>query len=256
MTAAATPRRSIRPGAQRRASGPVDARVADGLARAPKADTLRPMTLSAETLPTRKPRRPQAERSADTQSRLIEAAITCLHKVGYSATTVSMVAHEAGVSRGAMTHQYPAKTDLMLAVVDYVFESDAAYYRGVVETMTPLDFMRRLPTLMWGVLSKPGAIAVTEIMLAARSDRDLANKLNAMQTAIDIRSHAWIVEQIEAAGLKDRADGESVHRLFVAAVRGLALEAVFRRDGADVEGPIAVLTEIIRNIHPALAADD
>ena len=169
---------------------------------------------------------------------------------------MTKVADEAGLSRGAMTHQYPAKTDLMLAVVDAVFEADAAYYRGVVETMTSLDFMRRLPELMWKVLSSPGAIAVTEIMLAARSDADLADKLHVMQTDIDIRSHAWIVRQIEAAGLQDREDGEAVHRLFVAAVRGLAMEAVFRRDGCDVEGPIAVLTEMIRKIHPALSESD
>ena len=227
-----------------------------GMAGGANTDTLRPMTSTDKIPDKRKPRRPQAERSADTQNKLIEAAITCLHKVGYSATTVSMVAQEAGMSRGAMTHQYPAKTDLMLAVVEAVFISDAAYYRGLAETMTPLNFMRQLPTLMWGVLSRPGAIAVTEIMLAARSDDDLADKLHAMQTEIDIRSHAWIVEQIEAAGLKDHADGEAVHRLFVAAVRGLAIEAVFRRDRVDVEGPIRVLTEVIRTIHPSLVAED
>ena len=37
-------------------------------------------------------RRPQAQRSAETQAKLIAAAIACLHRVGYSATTVTMVA--------------------------------------------------------------------------------------------------------------------------------------------------------------------
>ncbi len=39
-------------------------------------------------LASRPARRPQAERSAETRARLIAAAIACLHRLGYGATTV------------------------------------------------------------------------------------------------------------------------------------------------------------------------
>jgi AcrR family transcriptional regulator len=198
-------------------------------------------------------RRPHAERSASTQGRLIKAAINCLARVGYSQTTVSMVAQEAAVSRGAMTHQYAAKTDLMLAVVAAVFESDAEHHARTVAAMTPQQWISKLPATMWDLLSRPSAIAVMEIMLASRSDRELADKLRAMQAAIDVRSHQWIVDRLTSAGIKDRPDGEAIHRLFVAAVRGLAMEALFRRDSADVEKSVAVLGEILRLLYPAAA---
>src|SRR5277367_6449994 len=92
---------------------------------------LGPATLS------RRPRQSQAERSAGTRARLIEGAIACLHRLGYAATTVSIVAQQAGVSRGAMTHQFPAKTDLMLAVVRAVFDRDSADYQRSAEGLTP-----------------------------------------------------------------------------------------------------------------------
>jgi len=91
-------------------------------------------------------------------------------------------------------------------------------------------------------------------MLASRSDPDLADKLRVMQSAIDIRAHQWIVERLADAGIRDRPNGEAIHRLFVAAVRGLSLEALFRRDRVGVEKSVAVLSEVLRLLYPALDA--
>lgn len=197
-------------------------------------------------------RRPQAERSAQTRARLIAAAISCLHRLGYGATTVTVVAEEAGVSRGAMTHQFPAKTDLMLAVVRAVFRLDTDHYQRSVEEMSPVEWMRSLPWITWNAVSQPSGIAVMEIMLASRSDPELAERLREMQTRIDTEAHAWIVERHRAAGLEDRPDGEAVHRVFVAALRGLALEALYMRNRAEVEKSIEVLAEMVRHLYPAL----
>lgn len=213
--------------------------------------------LSGMNIPTipspRRQRRPQAERSADTRAKLIEAAITCIHRLGYGATTVTTVAKEASLSRGAMTHQFPAKTDLMLAVVSAVFEQDSEHYTRSVAAMSPLEWIRALPATMWEVISRPSAIAVMEIMLASRSDSNLAEKLRVIQQQIDIEAHAWVLERLQAARIDDRPDGEAVHRVFVAAIRGLALEAVFLQNRAEVEKSIAVLAETLRHLYPALA---
>ena len=205
------------------------------------------------TAAAKKLRRPQAVRSADTQNRLIDGAITCLARVGYSATTVTLVADQAKVSRGAMTHQYPAKNDLMVAVVQAVYEMDGEHYRRTVEARSPVQWIKDLPAIMWEVIGKPSGIAVMEIMLASRSDRKLADQLRSLQHDIDVDAHHWIVERIESAGLKDRQDGEAVHRLFVAAVRGLVLEGMFRRDRAGAERSIAVLAEVLGLLYPGLA---
>ena len=206
-------------------------------------------------LASRPARRPQAERSAETRARLIAAAIACLHRLGYGATTVTVVAEEAGVSRGAMTHQFPAKTDLMLAVVRAVFRLDSDQYQASAGEMSPVDWMRALPQTIWNVVSQPSGIAVMEIMLASRSDPDLAQRLRKMQTRIDTAAHAWIVERHRAAGLEERPDGEAVHRVFVAAVRGLALEALYMCNRDEVEKSIEVLAELLHHLYPALDAE-
>jgi AcrR family transcriptional regulator len=195
-------------------------------------------------------RRPQAERSAETQSRLIEAAIACLHRVGYGVTTVGMVADEAGVSRGALTHQFPSKTELMLAVVRHVFEQEAAFYAKALDAKPAAEALTYLPEIMWEVLSRPSAIAVTEIMLSTRSDPVLSDKLRLMQAEIDLVARDRITRRIAAAGLTDRPDGAAIHRLFVAAVRGLAIEAVSTGDRQRADESVRVLTEVLGLLYP------
>lgn len=216
----------------------------------------RPVRVRRMTEPTsntpRSQRRPQAERSADTRAKLIQAAIVCLDRVGYSATTITTVAEEAGVSRGAMTHQFPAKTDLMLAVVEFVFEEDGKLYDGTARTMDPVPWLRMLPETMWDVMSRPAGIAVMEIMLASRSDPSLGEPLRALQMRIDRQAHRWSNERIRAAGLEPHPDSEAIHELYVAAVRGLALEATFMNNADGVHRSLKVLSDNMLRLYPAL----
>jgi AcrR family transcriptional regulator len=200
------------------------------------------------------PRRAQADRIAQMQGRLIKAAIKCLHKVGYSQTTVSLVTQTAGVSRGALTHHYASKVELMVAVVEWVFEDDVRLYRKAAEARSFRAAFDDLSRTMWSILSRPAAIAVTEIMLAARSDPALAKSLRAKQMEIDKQARAKVRHSFEGAGMAMRPDGAAVHRVIVAAVRGLALEAMFMGP-SDVEEPLRLLTQMHASLYPDLPQD-
>src|ERR1700737_3451506 len=65
---------------------------------------------------------PQQDRSRVTRARLLEAAITCLAELGWTASTVAVVAERAGVSRGAAQHHFPARENLFTAAVEYMAE--------------------------------------------------------------------------------------------------------------------------------------
>ena len=68
-------------------------------------------------------REPKQDRSRATRQRLLEATIECLAELGWSATTVSVVAERAGVSRGAAQHHFPTREDLFLAALEFMFDS-------------------------------------------------------------------------------------------------------------------------------------
>src|SRR3954464_14886517 len=65
----------------------------------------------------------QADRSARTRSALLEAAARGLSRYGYGHLRLEEVAREAGYTRGALYHQFKDKTDLALAVIDWVNEN-------------------------------------------------------------------------------------------------------------------------------------
>jgi len=62
----------------------------------------------------------QAERSAATQTALVGAARRLWGERGYAAVSTPEIATAAGVTRGAMYHQYADKTQLFLAVIEAV----------------------------------------------------------------------------------------------------------------------------------------
>lgn len=60
-------------------------------------------------------RRSNAERSAETQERILEATLECLSEKGYAATSTNEVVRRAGVSRGALVHHFSSKSELVAA---------------------------------------------------------------------------------------------------------------------------------------------
>ncbi len=189
-----------------------------------------------------KPRRTQAERSDETRARVLEAAIRCLHQQGYPATTTLLVAQEAGVSRGAMLHQFPTKVDLMLFVVRAVYDREVAEY---VERMRGVRGMRAkllaLPEIAWEVLSRPSGVAVLEILQGSRSDRELAERLLPLQTRIENESFAW-AERDDP--LFDGPAPRPLLRLMVWTVRGLSVAQTL--DGtAELDRAVRLLRDMV-----------
>ena len=69
--------------------------------------------------PRPKPEMSVKERqAAAARATLVEATISCLDKFGYAATSINRIQEAAGVSRGALTHHFPNKEDLMVATLD------------------------------------------------------------------------------------------------------------------------------------------
>lgn len=186
--------------------------------------------------------RTHEERSAATQEKLIEAAIHCLHRYGYAATTTTLVAEEAGLSRGAMLHQFGTKVDLMLAVARYVVEKQNAFFREALRSY-PRGKARfiGLTDVTWQALSQPSAMALLEIMMASRSDPDLAERYPsvAAELAASQREGAW--ETAKQAGITDRAAVDAMAQLNRAAMQGLSILLMFTPDPKSLQPALDML---------------
>lgn len=187
-------------------------------------------------------RRSQAERSAGTRQLLLDAAIATLHEQGYAATTTILVAEKAGVSRGAMLHQFRTKADLMTYVVEAVFEEELDRYdEKLGEIADPQKKLLAYPQIVWEVLSRPSGVAVLEILQGSRSDAELAQKLAPVQDRIE---H----EALERGGVAFKAGERSavaLMRLIVWAVRGLSVAQVLAPEPASVVDSVKLLRKLL-----------
>lgn len=64
----------------------------------------------------------QAERSAATRARLLQVGQALFARDGYEATSTDALLREAGISKGALYHQYASKRELFEAVFETVAE--------------------------------------------------------------------------------------------------------------------------------------
>jgi len=72
--------------------------------------------MAATSLPSRRIGRPPATDSAVTRQRIIDRARVSFAENGFDATTNRSLAHDVGVTAGALYHYFGSKLDLYLAV--------------------------------------------------------------------------------------------------------------------------------------------
>jgi AcrR family transcriptional regulator len=78
-------------------------------------------------------RRTQQERTADTTLKLLNATIDLLHDRGLYRMSTSDIAEAAGVSRGALTHHFNSKEEIIAAAVSHQLNNATAQLHAMAE---------------------------------------------------------------------------------------------------------------------------
>jgi len=185
---------------------------------------------------TKRPRRTNEQRSAETRGKLIETAIELLYRSGYPATTTIMVAKQAKVSRGAMLHQFRTRVDLLAAVAEYVVAQHQNYRREQLASAgTGLQRFVAAGEIAWQLHCQPSAIALLEITMATRSDPALRRRLAPIIKDVQALRR-WAAPMV-AADLRsdDTVLIQDLIHLHQMAYRGLAIELMFTEDAAEIE---------------------
>lgn len=197
-------------------------------------------------------RRTQDERSAQMRKRLHDATIALLMDVGYANMTTAGIAKRAGVSRGAQTHHYPEKIDLIVAATDdmfHGFSSDLAHLAARLRRgeLTLDQFLEKVWKQM---LQGNWFYSSLEIIVAARGDEELRKRLQPLILDLHSRFEEIWSETFEPC---EGSDVDPVVMVNVAMnmFRGMAVQAVLRPDKTYFNSMLDVLGELIRdNIRP------
>jgi AcrR family transcriptional regulator len=204
-----------------------------------------------ETPKPRVPRGPNAERRAATRAKIMDAAVRCLAEFGYAATSTPLVAKMAKVSRGSLLHQFPTKVDLILAVATHAARAQGAAIREQLETKAPgRERFLHGADAIWAALRRPTSVALMEVMIAARSDPELAERYPGFAGEMEKSMHAARRRMAAGLGAEDRAEEVDVmSHLTLVALRGLAMETLFvGRPTQDAEKVVELLRTMRRGL--------
>lgn len=141
-------------------------------------------------------RQPQQDRSRATRARLLEAAITCLAELGWSASTVAVVAAHAGVSRGAAQHHFPTREALFTAALEHVTRERGEQLRRQSRARPDRD-TRAIVELVFDLFSGTFFRAALMLWVAAASDGGLREQVVPLEARIGREVHRMVVDLLD-----------------------------------------------------------
>jgi AcrR family transcriptional regulator len=200
-----------------------------------------------KTKRTPPPRRSNPERTAEMRARLIQATIDILFENSYAAATTIEVAKRAKVSRGAMLHHFPSRVDLLLATAEHIILQQRQYR---IEKLASVEnnWKRFVAAadVSWDVQKQPDTIALMEIMMAARSDRDLQKRMAPLLREMNAMRAESAARFATTLGVADVKALDDLILLHLASLRGLAISLMFTQDPEEVEQARDLLTQYER----------
>jgi AcrR family transcriptional regulator len=112
------------------------------------------------------------------RTRLLDATIDLLASDGWSKLSTNDVVRRARVSRGALAHHFATKADLMEAAAARLLEQRTAEFERTFAALDPAErTVERALGLLWSDLQGPDFAAMVEMMVAARTNRELRGVL-------------------------------------------------------------------------------
>lgn len=123
-------------------------------------------------------RKTQEQRSAETQARLLDATIELLDEIGFSRLTTPDVARHAEVSRGALTHQFASKEDLIVSAVQKLLTTSTQEIRSFAKAVQSGDMtIESFIDELWKMFSGRLFMVTLEFIPEARHNENFRTPL-------------------------------------------------------------------------------
>lgn len=198
--------------------------------------------------------RTQDQRSADTRRAINVATIRSLVEAGYASTTTSAVCERAGVSRGALTHHFASKQEMMTsAVVHLSEERERALSENARALAAGPDRTRAVVELLWRSFHSDLFYASLELWNAARTDTALRTALYEAERGLGAR-HRTLVAELFGEPLASHPNFPRTMEMMFRLLRGAALTRILRRapehEDAVVEDLVNILSSLAGPTRP------
>jgi AcrR family transcriptional regulator len=158
---------------------------------------------------------------AETRARLLDATVECLAEVGYARMTTADV---AGLSRGAQLYHFQSKAELVATAVDHLLDRlHARFLDAVAALPTEVDRGGAMVELLWQLVNDPTFAAWLELVMAARTDAELAPKVADVENRFVSRVAVTFFELFPSQGTPTPEQAAAAPLLFSILI-GLAVQ--------------------------------
>lgn len=141
------------------------------------------------------PEKWQAQKSAHTRDRIVNATLECIVKFGYENTTMAKIAKAAAVSQGSMQYHFGSKLEAIKAAINHLHEVRLADHRRALEEVPRgANPMAHVTELYWRQLNEAHFVAYQDLVIAARTHPELAS---VMKPAYQSFVRAWRRNAVE-----------------------------------------------------------
>jgi AcrR family transcriptional regulator len=187
------------------------------------------------------------QRSEETRSRIMEAAIKLFSSRGYNKASVDDICEEAGISKGAFYHHFKSKQALFLALLDGWLEFVDNAIEASKDQTVPETFMQMTQAFPYVFeTAGDGLPMFLEFWLQASRDK----KIWEASIAPYRRYHRYFTSLIKKGvqeGSFVEVDPELASRMIVSTAMGLLLQSLLDPKGANWEKVARDSTNLLVN---------
>jgi AcrR family transcriptional regulator len=176
------------------------------------------------------------QRSEDTISQIMAAAIHLFSHSGYEAASVADICAQAQVSKGAFYHHFPSKQALFLAIVDQWLKGvDTQLFTSRRKNETVIRSITRMAgTLGFVFKAASGQLPMfMEFMVQASRDPVVWNATIAPYRRYQQQFAALLEEGIQEGSIKPDVDVQAVSWSLLSLAIGILLQGVVDPKAAD-----------------------
>jgi AcrR family transcriptional regulator len=176
--------------------------------------------------------RTQKDRTAETSGRLLRATVDLLHDTGLTRTSTPEIARKAGVSRGALTHHFASREDILTAsIADMLVRVTEDLHRFADDFSARGGSSDEIVDYIWKMMSDRLYYVTLEYLPEARHNGGFKAQLVPVVRKFHAGLDAIWVALAERTGV-DPAHARTVMNATMCLVRGMIAQTILRDDPA------------------------
>lgn len=191
-------------------------------------------------------RRSQEERAAETRHRLLDATITLLLDRGYFRITTADIASLAGVSRGALTHHFSSKEEIVTRAVQHQLRKVTADLHVLADSLQRKS-IDEVVDYLWDMMAGGLFLVTLEYLPEARHNPDFKAQMIPVVKEFHAALDAIWARLSDYAGIEP-ARAQVMLNATMCLIRGMVAQTIVRDDPDYFRGLLAYWKGHLREV--------